>query len=145
MIWYQVFPSNTNNLYTIIWFQVFLSNTNNLYTILWFQVFLSYTNNFSHRSIWPMNSAQTVTTSISQSGHGSNDNEEVFYTPRASELKVPHRIRFCAIPMTTHIFFAGEGLTPLQLRITYFPDRVISVLLNTVSVSLLFEHNTLCM
>ena len=28
-IWYQVFLSHTNNLYTVVWFQVFLFDTNN--------------------------------------------------------------------------------------------------------------------
>ena len=42
---YQVFPSNTNNLHTVLWFQVFLSNANNLHTVVWLQVFLSNSNN----------------------------------------------------------------------------------------------------
>ena len=76
VIWFQVFPSNTNNymvssnyfnlitviyLNTVIWFQVFPSNTNNymvssnyfnlitviyLNTVIWFQVFPSNTNNY---------------------------------------------------------------------------------------------------
>ena len=28
--------------HTVLWYQVFLSNTNNLYTVIWYQVFLSY-------------------------------------------------------------------------------------------------------
>ena len=41
---YEIFLSNTNNLYRVAWFQVYLSNTNNLYLVVWFQVFLSNTN-----------------------------------------------------------------------------------------------------
>ena len=32
VIWYQV--TNTNNFLIVVWFQVFLSNTKNLYTII---------------------------------------------------------------------------------------------------------------
>ena len=32
-------------LHTIIWFQVWLSNTNNLFSIIWFQVTIPFDNN----------------------------------------------------------------------------------------------------
>ena len=83
VILYQVFLSNTNNLHTVAWFQVFLSNINNFYIVIYFQV----TNNnplstihilkwwFLNSSMWTTDGTQTDTTTPSQSGPGSNDNE----------------------------------------------------------------------
>ena len=51
VIGYQVFPSNKNNLHTVIWYQVFPCNTKNLHTLIWYQVFPSNTNNL-HLIIW---------------------------------------------------------------------------------------------
>ena len=49
VLWFQVFLSHTNNLYTIIWlqysFKYFLFNINNQDTIMRFQVIFSNTNN----------------------------------------------------------------------------------------------------
>ena len=46
IMWYQVFPFDTNNLLTNIWYQLFLSNINSLHTVIWFQVFLFIINNY---------------------------------------------------------------------------------------------------
>ena len=39
IIWFQVFLTKANNLYTFMEFQIFLFNPNNLYAVIWFQIF----------------------------------------------------------------------------------------------------------
>ena len=60
-------------------YQVFLSNTNNLYTAVWLQK----TNNNNLKKILEQFSL-TVTTTLGQSGPGSNGNEEVLHIPQSS-------------------------------------------------------------
>ena len=59
-MWFQVFLSNTNNLYTDMWLQVFLSNTNILYIYIWFQAFQSNTNNLCNSTLIDTNAVRAA-------------------------------------------------------------------------------------
>ena len=67
---------------------------------------------FSHRSIWPI----TVgTTTLDQSGFGSNDNDGVLYIHQISRIgALPSDAVKCHTQNTHCFFFGGEVLTPLQ-------------------------------
>ena len=65
-----------------------------------YEVFLSNTNKSANRSIWPIDGTLTGTTTLGQSGSGSNGNERVLSRS----------------PISSHtqdtLFLEGKGLTP---------------------------------
>ena len=83
VIWFQVFQSYVNDLYTIICVQITDNNNllkliiassncwNNLNTVIWFQVFLYNTN------IWAIHGTLTCSVTLDRNQLGSNGNELV--------------------------------------------------------------------
>ena len=75
-------------MHTVKWFQVLLSNTNNSF---WYQPFVyPQLNDFKYskwlnNSIWPIDRTLTGTTTLGQSGLGSNGNEEVLHISQSSK------------------------------------------------------------
>ena len=73
-------------LLTVKWFQVLLCNTNNS---IYYSFVCSQWNGFKYRkwsdiSIQSIDRTQTCTTTLGQSGPGSNDNERLLHIPQNS-------------------------------------------------------------
>ena len=66
---------------------------------------------FLNRSFWPIDRTLTITTTRSQSEHGSNDNREVFHTPQISKTGAHNQIQISVIPRT---YFWEAALSPRQ-------------------------------
>ena len=69
-------------MHTVKWFQVLLSNINN--STYYQSIVCTHLNGFKYRkwlgsSIWHIDGTVTDTTTLGQSGPGSNGNEEVLY------------------------------------------------------------------
>ena len=65
-------------LHTVKWFQVFLYNSHNLTSVMCLHTVCS---------IWPIDRTLSGSTTLGQSGPGSNDNEEVLHIPQISKAR----------------------------------------------------------
>ena len=97
--WFQALLfSISNSIY-----QVFLSNTNNLYAAVWFKVTI-ITSKRLNSSIWPIDGTLTGTSSPNQSGPESNSHEGVLHILQILRVEPHHLMRISVILRTTNGF-----------------------------------------